>query len=81
MDKPFVCDLPDNKDSALIVRSTIDLAHDPGLKLVVEGAESEATCDFLVRLGCDVAQGYHLGRPVSAASLKEWLSRYPLASP
>jgi EAL domain-containing protein (putative c-di-GMP-specific phosphodiesterase class I) len=47
-----------------IVQSTIDLAHALGQVVVAEGIEDEATWRKLIKLGCDIGQGYHLGRPM-----------------
>jgi diguanylate cyclase len=57
----------------VIVRSTIDLGHNLGLHVVAEGVENQATWEELAALGCDTAQGYHLGRPMPAAELEQWL--------
>jgi EAL domain-containing protein (putative c-di-GMP-specific phosphodiesterase class I) len=54
---------------AAIVRSTIDLAHNLGLRVVAEGVESEAAWRRLKALGCDFAQGYHLSRPLPADAI------------
>ena len=51
---------------AAIVRSTIDLAHNLGLRVVAEGVESEDAWRHLEALGCDFAQGYYLSRPLPA---------------
>jgi EAL domain-containing protein (putative c-di-GMP-specific phosphodiesterase class I) len=50
----------------------IELGHNLGLTTVAEGVEDEQTWDRLSELGCDVAQGYHLCRPVPAAQLEAW---------
>lgn len=73
IDKSFVIDMQADKDSATIVRSTITLAHDLGLKVVAEGVENQAVWDRLAALGCDVAQGYHISKPLPAEQFKEWL--------
>jgi diguanylate cyclase (GGDEF)-like protein len=57
------------RDRAL-VRATIELAHNLGLKVVAEGVEERATLDLLETVGCDLAQGYHLGRPSPATALR-----------
>ena len=62
------------RSDAVIVRSTIDLAHNLGLRVVAEGVEDAATLTQLRELGCDVAQGYHLTRPIPAAELADWLA-------
>jgi diguanylate cyclase (GGDEF)-like protein len=77
LDKSFVIPMLENPDAAAIVRSTVDLAHALGLRMVAEGVESEQHLEELARLGCDVAQGYHISRPVPAAQLDEWLRTAP----
>lgn len=66
IDKSFIIDMLSDPDSAVIVRSLIGLAHHLGLKVVAEGVENEATWKELVGLGCDVVQGFYIGRPVSS---------------
>ncbi|HEV2014286.1 MAG TPA: EAL domain-containing protein [Candidatus Dormibacteraeota bacterium] len=73
IDKSFVQDMTTNGDQATIVRSTIDLGHNLGLIVVAEGVEDEATYRLLIDYGCDLIQGYHLGRPTTAAALGPWL--------
>jgi EAL domain-containing protein (putative c-di-GMP-specific phosphodiesterase class I) len=64
----------------VIVRSTIDLARNLGLQVVAEGVETEQAWDELSELGCTLAQGYYLSRPVPAAELTEWLRSRPPVS-
>ena len=73
IDKSFVQDMVTNWDGAAIVRSTIDLGHNLGLKVVAEGVEDQATEDLLREYGCDFIQGYHISRPAAAAPLGPWL--------
>jgi diguanylate cyclase (GGDEF)-like protein/PAS domain S-box-containing protein len=73
IDKSFVQDMVTNWDGAAIVRSTIDLGHNLGLKVVAEGVEDQATQDLLREYGCDFIQGYHISRPAAAAPLGPWL--------
>ncbi len=73
IDKSFVIDMLSNEDAALIVRSTIGLAHDLGLRVVAEGIESAAGWKILAELGCDVAQGYHVARPMPDYDLRQWI--------
>ncbi|MCG3114500.1 MAG: EAL domain-containing protein [Candidatus Manganitrophus sp. SA1] len=80
IDKSFVKEMAVEKDDAMIVRSTIDLAHNLGLKVVAEGIETQEIYDRLVALGCDAAQGYYISRPVSPADLLGWLTDSPWAS-
>ena len=63
IDRSFVSDMCRRRERSRIVRSTIDLAHNLGLRVVAEGVEDAATWQLLIELGCDEAQGYHLGRP------------------
>ncbi|MCA1646273.1 MAG: EAL domain-containing protein [Chloroflexi bacterium] len=69
IDRSFIRDLATDDDDLAIVRSTISLGHDLGLTIVAEGIEDAGTWDLLRRLGCDIAQGYFLGRPMSAQAL------------
>jgi EAL domain-containing protein (putative c-di-GMP-specific phosphodiesterase class I) len=55
-----------------IVRSVITLAHALGIQVVAEGVETQANWDALTALGCDIIQGYHLGRTMTAADLASW---------
>ncbi len=73
IDKSFVIDMLKNADSAAIVRATVVLAHDLGLKVVAEGVENQTTWNRLAVLGCDVAQGYHISKPLPAEQFKAWL--------
>ncbi|WP_250455518.1 EAL domain-containing protein [Caballeronia sp. ATUFL_M2_KS44] len=73
IDKSFVMGMTHHKDDETIVRSTIDLGHNMGLKVVAEGVENEAMMQRLNALGCDLAQGFHLSRPLPPAKLAQWL--------
>jgi diguanylate cyclase (GGDEF)-like protein/PAS domain S-box-containing protein len=73
IDRSFVMNMDSSVDDATIVRSTIDLARNLGLEVVAEGVETEVVWDRLGELGCTVAQGYYLSRPVSADDLRAWL--------
>lgn len=74
IDKAFVLNMDKNTDDAIIVRGTIDLAHNLGLKVVAEGVEGEVAQAMLAAWGCDVAQGYHISKPLAAAALETWLT-------
>jgi len=69
IDRGFVTDMASNQSNASIVRSMIELGHSLGLTVVAEGVESRRVWDLLLVLGCDIAQGYYLSRPVPAAEL------------
>jgi diguanylate cyclase (GGDEF)-like protein len=73
IDKSFVIDMPHDASDAAIVRSTIDLAHNLGLKVVAEGVESHEAWRRLEDLGCDLAQGFHVSRPVPAEAMTRLL--------
>ncbi len=64
IDRSFVSDMISNRDDAVIVRSTIDLAHNLGLTAVAEGVETEEVLAVLSEMGCDVAQGFLISRPL-----------------
>jgi diguanylate cyclase (GGDEF)-like protein len=73
IDKSFVLGMDQSAEDAMIVRSTIDLGHNLGLRVVAEGVEHERVWNELVTLGCDVVQGYYASRPMPAAELTAWL--------
>jgi diguanylate cyclase (GGDEF)-like protein len=72
IDRSFIMTMTEDKSDALIVRSVVDLGHNLGLTIVAEGVETALAQAALRDLGCDVAQGYHLCRPVSAAAFETW---------
>jgi diguanylate cyclase len=69
IDKMFVTRLCDNESDRILVRSTIDLAHQLGLTVVAEGVEDWETARLLTDLGCDFAQGFAIGRAMSLSDL------------
>jgi EAL domain-containing protein (putative c-di-GMP-specific phosphodiesterase class I) len=73
IDKSFILGMEENENDAVIVRSTIDLGRNLGLRVVAEGVETAKAWNRLASLGCDVAQGYYLSRPAPAEELTEWL--------
>ena len=70
LDRSFIVGLGRNADSAIIVRSIVDLGHSLGMQVVAEGIESKGQADFLRAIGCDEAQGFLYGRPVSQAATR-----------
>ncbi len=72
IDKSFVMHIHKNDNDAVIVKSTIDLAHNLGLRIVAEGVEDQDTLDLLRIIQCDAIQGYFLHRPVDATGLEDW---------
>jgi EAL domain-containing protein (putative c-di-GMP-specific phosphodiesterase class I) len=73
IDKSFVMGMTQDRDDEVIVRSTIDLGHNMGLKVVAEGVENDEILSKLREWKCDMAQGYLLSRPLPAKKLEEWL--------
>ncbi len=73
IDKSFVIGMAKEENDIMIVRSTIELAHNLGLSVVAEGVESQEIMELLGRHGCDVAQGYHLGRPMPLTDVTRYL--------
>jgi EAL domain-containing protein (putative c-di-GMP-specific phosphodiesterase class I)/CHASE2 domain-containing sensor protein len=70
IDRSFVGDLGHTPRNAIMVRSTISLAHELGIAVVAEGVEDSACLAALAAMGCDVAQGYHIGRPVPPGEIE-----------
>ncbi|MCY7398501.1 MAG: EAL domain-containing protein [Sphingomonas bacterium] len=85
IDRFFITDAATSADSALIVKTMIDLAHGLGLTCTAEGVETEEQLAMLRRLGCDVAQGYFLAHPLEPTALvdwtAEWAKRWPAYAP
>jgi diguanylate cyclase (GGDEF)-like protein len=72
IDKSFVMTMLADDDSAAIVRSTIDLAHNLGLEVVAEGVATEQICGALAGLRCDAAQGFYVSGPLPEAQAARW---------
>jgi diguanylate cyclase (GGDEF)-like protein len=75
IDRSFISPLLKDESDLIIVRSTINLGHDLGLTVIAEGVEDELTLKRLEMLGCDLAQGYHLSRPLAADAFGDWIGR------
>lgn len=80
IDQSFVRDLDETSEDAVIVRSTIEMSHNLGLKVVAEGVEYEHSLKLLQRWNCDTAQGYLISRPLPAAAFEAWMAK-SLSSP
>lgn len=74
IDYSFIRNMLDDKQDELIVESTIHLAHSLSLKVVAEGVENAALIERLSNMGCDEAQGYHIGRPMPLSQIDEWMA-------
>jgi diguanylate cyclase len=73
VDRSFVSQMTSNSSDAVIVRSTVDLGRNLGLRVVAEGVEDQTTLEALDALGCDAVQGYHVSRPITPDDLIDWL--------
>jgi EAL domain-containing protein (putative c-di-GMP-specific phosphodiesterase class I) len=80
IDRSFVTDMINNQDDATIVRSTIDLGHSMGLKVVAEGVDNAQTVEALAAFKCDLLQGFFIGRPMPGSEIIAWLEglQHPL---
>ena len=76
IDKSFVLNMEHDEGDTKIVRSTIDLGHNMGLRVVAEGIESEAVWRLLAGLGCDQGQGYFMSRPIPGDEMIAWLEKW-----
>jgi diguanylate cyclase (GGDEF)-like protein len=74
IDKSFILQMGLDDNSAIIVRSTIELAHSLGLIVTAEGVEDLPTLQTLQSLGCDRVQGFYFSRPLPALALEAWLN-------
>jgi predicted signal transduction protein with EAL and GGDEF domain len=77
LDKSLVLPLAEGKRDALLVKSTIDLAHGIGMKVTAEGVETGAVYSLLASMGCDIAQGYLIARPMPFADFHNFVSHGP----
>ncbi len=77
IDKSFVLHMDTDANDEVIVRSTVDLAHNLGFKVVAEGVETQAVLEKLVTTGCDSIQGYYISKPQPADALEAWLRASP----
>ena len=73
IDKSFIMDMKNNDNDAIIVRSTIDLAHNLGMQVVGEGIEDLDSQQLLDMLGCEYGQGYYISKPLSQDDFEQWL--------
>ena len=83
IDRSFLQDMSVNDHDAVLVRSIIELGHNLGYQVIAEGVETKDVWDLLEILGCDIAQGYYVARPLEEKALLEWIefSEFHFASP
>ncbi|MDH3831644.1 MAG: bifunctional diguanylate cyclase/phosphodiesterase, partial [Gammaproteobacteria bacterium] len=73
IDRSFVMEMTEDENDAVIVRATIDLAHNLGMRIVAEGVKDKKTWEFLQSLNCDVAQGYYISEAIPSQKFTDWL--------
>uniref|UniRef100_UPI0025E9F06A EAL domain-containing protein n=1 Tax=uncultured Caulobacter sp. TaxID=158749 RepID=UPI0025E9F06A len=81
IDKAFVMSLEAGGKDALLVKSTVDLAHSLGMKVTAEGVETREGLAVLQLMGCDLAQGYHIARPMGLDKLVDFLGEWSIELP
>lgn len=77
VDQSFVRDMLDDPEDRAIVEGVLGLARAFGRRAVAEGAETPAHCKLLVQVGCDLAQGYGIARPMPSAQVQAWVASWP----
>ena len=80
IDKSFIMAMHTDDSNATIVRSTIDLGHNLGLRVTAEGVENESALAHLLDLGCDLGQGYHFAAPLAPDQVADWIREWDRAS-
>ena len=81
IDQAFVADVPNSRDSRLIIQAVTDLAHGLGLTATAEGVETIDQLRIMRELGCDYVQGYLISAPLDPKNLKPWVQRFRRAWP
>ena len=76
IDKSFVINMEHDADDEVIVKSTIDLVHNLGLKVTAEGVENEFSWLHLRKMGCDEVQGYFMSQAMSGNDIGNWISQW-----
>ncbi len=76
VDRSFVLNMKNDEDDRTIVSSTIDLAHNLGLKVIAEGIEDVQSLTLLKEMRCEIAQGFYIGRPLHPSQFQAWLTGY-----
>jgi EAL domain-containing protein (putative c-di-GMP-specific phosphodiesterase class I) len=75
VDKSFVMQAQDSMESRTVIKSIVDLGHSLGLLVTAEGIEDVETLNYLTSLGCDLAQGYFIARPMSGEATHVWAAK------
>ncbi len=77
VDKSFLADIEHNGNTPVILKAIVSLAHELGMEVVAEGAETQADVDHLRALGCQYVQGYYYGSPLTASDALNYLAQTP----
>jgi EAL domain-containing protein (putative c-di-GMP-specific phosphodiesterase class I)/FixJ family two-component response regulator len=75
VDKSFVMLAKQNKESLTVIKSIVELGHSLGLLVTAEGVDDLSTLDYLNTLGCDLAQGYFIARPMPGEAARNWVEQ------
>jgi len=75
VDKSFVTTMRQSRESRTVVKSIVDLGRSLGIKVAAEGVEDAEILEYLKQIGCDLAQGYFIGRPMSGDQTEQWMTR------
>jgi len=78
IDKSFVSIMENDKEAYVIVETVIALAQKLDMQVVAEGVESQSVLEELTVLGCDMAQGFYISKPLPAHEINTWLKEHPL---
>jgi EAL domain-containing protein (putative c-di-GMP-specific phosphodiesterase class I) len=73
VDRTFIANAGTNEAARLILKSSLKLARDLNIYAVAEGVETQRDWELLLELGCDLAQGYYIARPMEAAAYLRWM--------
>lgn len=73
IDKSFISDVLQSENDAVIVKATINLAHNLGLQVTAEGVESQQVMNLLQEYDCDLAQGYFFSKPIPCEEFDRWM--------
>ena len=77
IDRGFIAGMDRNRSDFMLVKATIDLAHSLGHRVVAEGVETMETMEMLSKLGCDLAQGFLIARPMHKAEIEQYIQLEP----
>ncbi|HUP92267.1 MAG TPA: EAL domain-containing response regulator [Solimonas sp.] len=76
VDKSFVMTAAQSEESRTVIRSIVDLGHSLGLRVIAEGVEDAGTLAYLRDVGCDLAQGYYISRPMPGSAVAAWIESW-----